>query len=216
MLNDLIATNNEITMSTLDIAEVTKKQHKHVMADVRKMMESLKIQSAEFSAHYLDGKGRTYQSFNLPKRETLILVSGYSIELRAKIIDRLEELESYKAPQTKLDWIELALKQEKTLLLALSTKAEIGNRREATSMNTASQATKKANKLEAELDKAKEYSSIKRMQMAYHGQSFNWRLLKESAKEMGMPSIDIFDANYGTVKAYHKDVWLETYAVEVA
>jgi len=74
------------TMSSREIAELCGKEHKNVMADIRSMCESLNIQSAEFSADYKDDKGRTYPCFNLPKRESLILVSGYDVVTRAKII----------------------------------------------------------------------------------------------------------------------------------
>ncbi len=87
--------------------------------------------------------------------------------------------------------------------------------REAAAMNTASQAVKKATALERELDKAKYYASVKRMEMLYHGTKFNWRLLKSAAIELGILPIEVFDANYGTVKAYHADVWMEAYAVEI-
>lgn len=98
---------------------------------------------------------------------------------------------------------------------AIATKAEIGTRREATAMNTASQAVKKVNQLEVELDRSKQYYSVKRMQMIHHGQQFSWRLLKSTGIEMGIEPIDVFDANYGTVNAYHIDVWREAYAIEV-
>lgn len=111
----------------------------------------------------------------------------------------------------------LEQEKEQALLerdIAIETKAEIGNRREATSMNTASQAVKKVNKLEIELDLSKEYCTIKRMEMINHGQKFSWRLLKSTQKEMnGKESIDIYDANYGTVKAYHVAVWQEAYGI---
>lgn len=82
------------TMSSREIAELCGKEHKHVLADIRNMCESLKIDSAEFSAQYKDSTGRTLPCFNLPKRESLILVSGYDIVTRAKIIDRWQELEN--------------------------------------------------------------------------------------------------------------------------
>ena len=89
-----LSNNSEVkTMSSIEIAELTGKQHKHVLTDIRNMLNSLNIESAVFAADYKDSKGRTYQCYNLPKRETLILVSGYSVAMRSRIIDRWQELE---------------------------------------------------------------------------------------------------------------------------
>ena len=89
-----------LTMSTIEIAGLTGKAHKNVLADVRKMLAELNdpniggVEPADFSARYIDAKGEARECFNLPKRECLILVSGYNIELRAKIIDRWMQLEA--------------------------------------------------------------------------------------------------------------------------
>ena len=81
------------SMSSLEIAELTGKEHRNVMSDIRKMLDELNIDAAMFSATYKAGRNNTYECFNLPKRETLILVSGYSVAMRAAIIDRWQELE---------------------------------------------------------------------------------------------------------------------------
>ena len=87
-----------LTMSSREIAELTGKRHDHVVRDIRKMLDALKIEQIDdaptFGAIYLDDRGRQKPCFDLPKRECLILVSGYSTELRAKIIDRWLELEA--------------------------------------------------------------------------------------------------------------------------
>ena len=97
IMHDMTVFSNTPTMSSNEIAELTGKQHKHVLTDIRLMLANLEIRSAEFSADLLDAYGRKQPGFNLPKRETLILVSGYDISMRAKIIDRWQELEA--APQ---------------------------------------------------------------------------------------------------------------------
>lgn len=98
-MNALVNASTNPTMSSREIAVLADKRHDHVMADIRTMLESLNIQPTEFSGDYKDPKGRTYPCFNLPKRETLILVSGYNIAMRAKIIDRWQELEAKQAPR---------------------------------------------------------------------------------------------------------------------
>lgn len=88
---------DNLTMSSREIAELTGKEHKNVLADIRKMLEDIGKTSAEFSADLPDAYGRMQTAFTLPKRETLILVSSYNTELRAKIIDRWQELEAIVA-----------------------------------------------------------------------------------------------------------------------
>lgn len=117
-----------------------------------------------------------------------------ALRLAADLHDRLEE-------------------SERQRVIAEKTKAEIGSRREATAMNTASQAVKRVNQLEIQLDRSQAYCTIKRAEMLFHGQKFNWRLLKSASNDLGIPPIDVFDSNYGTVKAYHVDAWFEAYAI---
>lgn len=81
------------TMSSVEIAELTGKRHDHVIRDIRKMLADLGDPSPHFWGKVPSNGGRPMEVANLPRRECLILVSGYSVELRAKIIDRWEELE---------------------------------------------------------------------------------------------------------------------------
>jgi phage regulator Rha-like protein len=91
-----------LTMSSLEIAERTGKRHADVMRDIRVMLEALRTFGANersFASVYTDAKGEERPCFNLPKRESLILVSGYSVPLRAAIVDRWQELEAQQAPR---------------------------------------------------------------------------------------------------------------------
>lgn len=104
-MNNLSVLNQDVTMSSREIAELTGKQHKHVLDDCRKMFESLNIQSAEFSADYQDGKGRTYHEYILDKDLTMTLVMGYSTELRYKVAKRWRELEESNKSQLPTDYL---------------------------------------------------------------------------------------------------------------
>ena len=82
-----------ITMSSREIAELCEKRHDHVLRYFEKMMEDLGEDAPNFGGIYQDAYGRDQREYRLPKREALILVSGYSAVLRAKVVDRWIQLE---------------------------------------------------------------------------------------------------------------------------
>ena len=106
------------SMSSLEIAELTGKRHDHVMNDIRKMLEELEVLTPVFSG-MRKVRGKEYEVFNLPKRETLILVSGYSVSMRASIIDRWQELEAKEL----LEYERKTSRQQARLEAPLMTKA---------------------------------------------------------------------------------------------
>ncbi|MBZ3664480.1 Rha family transcriptional regulator [Pseudomonas monteilii] len=104
----------QLTMSSIEIAQLTGKEHRNVLADIRKMLEALGHSTAEFSAVYEATNGQAYDSFNLPRRETDILLTGYHIPARARVIDRWHQLEeqvakpAFSVPTTFAEALRLA------------------------------------------------------------------------------------------------------------
>ena len=98
----VLEANNVLTMSSLEIAELTGKRHDNVMSDIEKMLKDLEIHDHDFAGTYKTARGNEYKCYKLPKRETLILVSGYSVTMRARIIDRWQELEQKESIQFKM------------------------------------------------------------------------------------------------------------------
>lgn len=92
LLTPAVPLNGTTTMTSREIAELTGKQHKDVLYDIRNMLEQLGQTSAYFSANLPDSYGRPQVGFSLPKDLTITLVSGYSVPLRHRIVTRWMEL----------------------------------------------------------------------------------------------------------------------------
>ncbi|MGT1162907.1 Rha family transcriptional regulator [Salmonella enterica subsp. enterica serovar Enteritidis] len=97
-MNSLTNATEIKTMSSREIAELTGKRHDNVLRDIEKMARDLDIlDSLKFEVfEEINNLGLQVQRkvYKLNKEETLILVSGYSIKMRAAIIRRWQELES--------------------------------------------------------------------------------------------------------------------------
>lgn len=93
---------NNLTMSSREIADLTGKEHAHVMRDIRTMLEQLNEVDPELDSMYktvtykqVVGFGeRQNEMYHLNKELTYTLIAGYNVKLRHAIIKRWQELES--------------------------------------------------------------------------------------------------------------------------
>ena len=86
---------NQHMMTSLEIAEVTGKQHCHVMEAIRKMEPAWqKVNQSNFRLiEYTDSRGRLMPCYQLTKTETLYIATKFNDEARARLVLRWEELE---------------------------------------------------------------------------------------------------------------------------
>lgn len=102
--------DNQRTMSSLEIAELTHKNHFDVMRDVRVSLGQLAGLSeeeikADANLLYLTNQGviieyddftKNTKCYKLPRRICDLVISGYAVKYRMIIIDRWHELEGKK------------------------------------------------------------------------------------------------------------------------
>ena len=92
-----------ITMSSREIAQLIGKEHRHVLRDVRTLLEALGLDSEGYAQKWSHPQnGQMYDEFQLPRDLTETLITGYSIPLRHKVIVRLRELEGQAVKSTAL------------------------------------------------------------------------------------------------------------------
>ena len=97
---ELAIIEKKLAMDSRDIARLTHKRHDHVIRDIRRMYEKLGIPKIGFTYKDLQGKDRPYYLLNY--EDTITLLTGYSVELRAAVVKRWLYLEKhYKSERKK-------------------------------------------------------------------------------------------------------------------
>lgn len=88
-----------LTMTSREIAELTGKEHKHVLRDIEVMLAELDLNKEGYAQTWTHPQnGQTYPEYALDRELTDTLLTGYSVVLRRKVIARWRELESANLP----------------------------------------------------------------------------------------------------------------------
>lgn len=125
------------TMSSREIAELTRKRHDHVLRDCDNLNENYKklgLPKVGEGYYTLPSTGsQRHRCYELTKIQTIDLMTGYNIELRIKINRRWEELErnnQFQVPTSMAEALRLAanqaeqIEQQEKELKAIAPKAK--------------------------------------------------------------------------------------------
>lgn len=227
--------NNSIqSMTSLEISELVEKRHDNVKRTIESLVNTgviVQPQIEDEQSKDAMGRTRTTQVYIFTgeqgKRDSIIVVAQLCPEFTARLVDRWQELESQVSkklvalPENYLDALKALVQSEEQKELiakerdfAIETKAHISDKKTATAMATASIKSKEAEKLKEQLGESKNYASVKAVESKVGGK-YNWRELKKWCVANGKKIKDIADANYGTVKIYHKDAWNAVYGIKL-
>lgn len=123
-----IVTRNAVTMSSLEMAELTGKRHDNVKRTIESLVQRGVIQSPQIEEIPTATKPAAVFVFSgaQGKRDSIVVVAQLSPEFTAALVDRWQELEAQAAKPVELstmDILQIAMESEKARLLAVEQLA---------------------------------------------------------------------------------------------
>ncbi|MDZ3990351.1 ORF6N domain-containing protein [Pseudomonas sp. Teo4] len=175
---------------------------------------------------------RTSKGVLMTERGYLMLVKAFTDDLAWEVQEQLVEQYFRPAPAlcpalptdyiTALEHL-LASKRSEQLALeqrdqAIATKAEIGSRREATAMATASAAVRKVMHLESELGRGCQHATVTAVEKAARRSFGNqgFRPLKNWCDSHGVSAPKVQDLRFGWVRSWPAAAWAAVYQIDLA
>jgi len=190
-MNELILNNGKMT--SLQIAEVTGKEHHNVMKAIRKMEDAwVKLGQVNFNlSSYINEQNRAMPMYELSKTECLYIATKFNDEARGKLILRWEELEkSQSKPMSTLDIMEQSIKMMRENQEALAeVKREVGELKAKTSTHP-------------EYFTVVGYGNLNGVSVNIKLASRLGRAASKLCKEKGLLTDEIPDPRFGKVKMY--------------
>ncbi len=126
-MNELMTMESVKTMTSLEVAELTNKDHKNIIRDIKDEINKLGAERGKLifePAEYLDKQGKPRIMYNITLDGVLQLGARYDAVIRFNLIQRVKELQAkVKVPTTMKEALQIALEQqEKIEALALQNK----------------------------------------------------------------------------------------------
>ena len=235
----VIIKDGDAVTSTTAIAAGTENEHASVIALVRKYQGDLgEFGRVRFEVEPFETAGgmqtREIALLTEPQSTLLLtymrntdIVRAFKKKLVREFWDLVQQ-RNQRGPALPADYIGalehlLASKRSEQLAIeqrdyAIETKAEIGSRREATAMATASAAVRQANQLKEELGRGLRQATVAAVEKVckrkFGKQGF--RPLKNWCAEKGVQAPKVHDPRYGWVRSWPAAAWADVYQIDLA
>lgn len=168
--------------------------------------------------------GRPSEGIIMRMKQALRVAARESKAVRRGLVDKLEARYQPVPVQRELSTMEIlqiAMASEQGRLAekaradeAERTKAEIGSRREATAMATASAAVRKSKQLAERLGESEKHATVKAVKQVTDIE-YDWRPLKKWCQANGLEPHKVADAQFGFVRSWPREAWLAVYDVDL-
>lgn len=168
--------------------------------------------------------GRPSEGIIMLMKQALRVAARESKSVRRSLVDKLEARFQPAPVQRELSTMEIlqiAMTSEQGRLAekaradeAERTKAEIGSRREATAMATASAAVRKSKQLAERLGESEKHATVKAVKQVTDIE-YGWRPLKKWCQANGLEPHKVADAQFGFVRSWPREAWLAVYDVDL-
>ena len=117
-MNELQILGNENIMTSLEIAELTRKEHNKILRDIRDEIEKLEKQGIRAETifglgEYLDKNNQKRPMYNLTKEGVLQLAARYDAVVRFKLIEKATKTREYTQKELLLMQLESIEKIER-------------------------------------------------------------------------------------------------------
>lgn len=234
-MNLVTIKDGDAVTTTLSVALGTQNDHASVIKLVRSYQGDLEeFGLLDFKSESTGGRPTEYAFLNEPQATLLLtymrnteIVRAFKKKLVREFWEMVQERNRAKSsmPENYIEALESLLVSKRAEQLALEqrdeavrTKAEIGNRREATAMATASAAVRRAQQLQEQLGLGTRQASVVAVEKAT-GRNFGtagYVPLRKWCTERGLTAPKVIHPTFGTVRSWPAGAWMDVYQIDLA